>query len=367
MSPTSRLRVLLNVQAAAGQKSGLGSYVEGLRAGFAELADAPEVVLASRPQPRDLSTPQRFLWDQIGFLGKIRQNLGRFDLIHQPAFSAPILTRLLTKAPIVVTIHDVIPMLTPENHSLPSRLFFNKWMPFSYRFAQAFLTVSECSKRDIIEHLHIPAEKIHVTPLAPATMFKPKTGKRISELRTKFGIGDAPYFLHIATLEPRKNLPFLIEAFAGLADKTSKLVISGKKGWAMEPIAAAVVAHNLQDRVIFTGYLDADDLPYLMSGAVAFVFPSLYEGFGLPPLEAMACGTPVIASNRSSLPEVVGEAGILIDPTTAKAWQDAMQTLLTQPAERERLAKAALVQAAQFSWRRTAEQTMQVYKSVARR
>jgi glycosyltransferase involved in cell wall biosynthesis len=357
--------VALNTQTAAGQKSGFGWYASKLIEEMPHVApDITYACITPGSTANHLSTPKRFLWDQIGF-PRAANALKNIDLVHQPSFSAT----FIAGKPLIVSAHDIIPMLFPENFSLPSRMFFGRFMPFTYRAAAHILTISEHSKRDLIEHVHIAPEKITVTPLAASEAYHPLRGDETEKLRAarnEYGISEK-YFIHVGTLEPRKNLLFLVHAFAE-AKKTGKipehLVIVGKKGWGYESLYAAVTELGIADSVIFTGYVSDENVPLLMAGATSLVFPSLYEGFGLPPLEGMRCGTPAISSNTSSMPEVVGDTGILLSPTDQQAWATAMVTMSTDSKMRASLGTKAHLRAVEFTWEKTARQTAAVYEIV---
>jgi len=359
------MKVAINTQTAIGNKSGFGSYVSNLIRYVPQVSDVEYVSIENLEYKKDLNTPQRLFWDQIGFLQKMSQHKG-IDLIHQPSFSAPIFTTKKT----VVTIHDIIPVIFPENLAPASRFFFSKVMPFSYRFADHYLTDSQHSKNDIMERLHIPDEKITVTHLAASEEYRVLNSKadkeKIEGIKKKYNIPE-DYFLHIGTIEPRKNISMLVEAFYEGVVKNKLpycLVIVGKKGWWYENLFARVQELGLEKKVIFTGYTDLEEMPYLCSGATAFTFPSLYEGFGLPPLEAMQCGAPVICSNASSLPEVVGEAGILLSPTDQAAWSKALHDVATDEKQRQKMSLASVEQAKKFSWQKCSELTVKVYEDV---
>jgi glycosyltransferase involved in cell wall biosynthesis len=358
------MRIAIDTQTALGQKSGFGSYVSNLLDALRQQPDAPDLLAIAPDSHRDLSTPQRWWWNQVGFPARIPTGV---DLIHQPSFSVPVIARSLKRVPVVVTIHDIIPYLFPENLAWPSRWFFNRWMPFSYRFADAYIVISEHTKRDLLEHYRLPPEKIRVIPLAAAPHFRvlqsEEAKRRIREVREKYRL-PTPYFLHVATLEPRKNLPFLVRSFAELLKSSPSecaLVITGKKGWMYDTLYREIRNHGLEERVILTGYVPDEEIPYLYNGAIAFLFPSLYEGFGLPPLEALSCGLPVISSNTSSLPEVIGEAGILVSPTDTAGWVSAMRHILEDAELRRHYRKRGLEQAARFQWSHTAAATLTVY------
>jgi glycosyltransferase involved in cell wall biosynthesis len=205
-----------------------------------------------------------------------------------------------------------------------------------------------------------------VIPEAAGEEFKPTNDRaKIDKILDKYYI-DRQYILHIGTLNPRKNLDFLIKVFNRVHQVVPdvKLVITGKKGWHYQSLFELVEKLGLQKDVIFTGYILDEEAPYLYNGASVYAFPSIYEGFGLPPLEAMSCGTPVVASNTSSIPEVVGDAGVLLSPHDSNGWTKALVEILKNPTKREKLGQMALVRAKQFSWKKTAEKTAQVYEEV---
>jgi len=211
----------------------------------------------------------------------------------------------------------------------------------------------------------VPAECIVVTPLAADERFRPQSSERVEAVREKYGI-DKPYILFAGTIEPRKNLVTLLRAFAPLTkDFPHLLVLAGARGWFSEPVFAEVERLGLKERVAFTEYVPEEDLPALMSGADVFVYPSLGEGFGLPPLEAMACGTPVICSNAPALPEVVGEDAITVLPTEVEAWTEAMRQVLSDADMRAKLREKGLKRAQKFSWERTAQLTLKAFEEAA--
>jgi glycosyltransferase involved in cell wall biosynthesis len=279
------MRVAIDVQTTLGQKSGFGHLVTQLVNHIEHLPDAPEFIKLAPDQTRDLSTPQRFAWDQFGlFTGALR---GKADLLYQPCFSLPLLASILTpRMPLVCNINDIIPVLFPQNLPTASRAFFSRWMPLTWKTADQIICISESAKNDAVEHLQIDPAKITVVLLAASPQFKPQPTAAVETVRKKYGITQ-PYLLHVATLEPRKNIPFLVQAFGELTSKddvSAQLVITGKKGWGYERMLELIAQYHLEDRVILTGYVPDDELPALFSGATAFCFPSLYEGFGLPPL-----------------------------------------------------------------------------------
>lgn len=357
------MRIGLDVQTTLGRKTGFGFYVSNLVKTLERIDKKNEYSFLQPEINGDLSTPKRWVWDQITFPKLAKQ--AKVDILHQPCFSVPIFYR----GKVVVTIHDLISVFFGYNIPFWSRQFFAKWMPFTYRFADHFIAVSEHTKKDAIKVLGIPAEKITVIREAADERYQVITDqKALQAVREKYKLGTAPFILHVGTLEPRKNLPFLVRAFA-LAKKNhhieAKLVITGKKGWYYEGLFQLVDELKLHEDVLFTGYVEDEDIPALYNAAKIFAFPSLYEGFGLPPLEAMASGTPVISSNTSSMPEVIGDAGILLPPENEVTWAAALVDLLTDEKKWQTCREKGLVQAKKFSWERCAQETIAVYEKVA--
>lgn len=354
------MKIGIDTQTTLGQKTGFGFYVDNLIKNLERIDRKNKYYFFKPNKESDLSTPQRFIWDQFKIPQKAREK--KVDILHQTCFSAPVLYR----GKIVVTVNDLIARLFGKDIPFYSRMFFGTWMPFSYRFADKIIAISHHTKKDIVKLLKVNPDKITVIPLAASSKFKPiKHRAKIEMVKRKYHTGEK-YLLHIGTLNPRKNLEFLIKVFNNVLVRCPNyhLVITGKKGWYYEGLFKLVKELGLTGKVIFTGYVQDEDAPYLYNGADIFVFPSLYEGFGLPPLEAMACGIPVISSNTSSLPEVIGKAGILLPPDNNKLWTEAIAKVLTNKKIYQDMVKSSLLQAKKFSWRVAAEKTLQVYEEL---
>lgn len=353
--------IAIDIQSTFAQKTGIGVYTNSLIHELAEIA--PEfhyALIRPRKVTSDFSVPERWWWDQVGFPRAARS--ANAQLLHQPGFSAP----LLTRGKVVVTVHDSIARLFGSDIPYWSRHYFARWMPLTYQRADHILADSEHTKKDLMREVGIPAEKITVVYLAAGGEYgKAIEPNKLRAIRHKYHI-PGPYLIHLGTLNPRKNLEFLVRVFAVIAKDFPdlSLVISGKRGWYYDRLFALVGELGLEKRVIFTGYVSDEDKPLLLAGAELCPFPSLYEGFGLPPLEAMASGVPVISSNSSSLPEVIGEAGILLDPKDEAAWVMALRELLTRPVACRKLIEKGLRQAKKFSWSKTARETANVYHRV---
>ena len=355
------MHIGIDVQTTLGEKTGFGFYVSNLTKKLKQFDRHNKYSLFKPDTAEDFSTPQRFIWDQIKFPSLAAKN--KVNILHQPCFSAPVFHDGMK---VVVTIHDLIAIRFGQDIPFFSRQFFGRWMPFCYRYADEIIAISEHTKKDIIKLLHLPEEKITVIPLAADKIFTPdKNKERIEKIKKKYHIKQK-YLLHIGTINPRKNLEFLIDIFAVLVkeEKNMQLVITGKKGWYYEGLFSKVEKLGLENNVIFTGYIADEDKPVLYNGASIFLFPSIYEGFGLPPLEAMACGTPVICSNTSSIPEVVGDGGILLSPTDKLGWVRNVKYLLNNKKIMQRYAKKAIDQAQLFSWDRCANETIKIYEKL---
>ncbi|MGE5508139.1 MAG: glycosyltransferase family 4 protein [Chitinophagales bacterium] len=263
---------------------------------------------------------------------------------------------------LAVTVHDLIPYVLPQTCSPTFLSRALEDVPQAVAEADIIITVSTHSKRDLQEVLGVPEGRIAVIPEAPDEAFQPldQDACRL-KIRRKYGLA-GPFILNVGGFSRRKNLPRLVEAFADLARRTGlphSLVLVGRPGGGCYAQCQALAARlGLAERVKFPGFVAEGDLPALYNAAELFVFPSLYEGFGLPPLEAMACGIPVVASRASSLPEVVGDAAALVDPLDPAALSQTMETILSRPAERDRLRSAGLRRAAAFSWNRAATLTL---------
>jgi glycosyltransferase involved in cell wall biosynthesis len=292
---------------------------------------------------------------------KVDRWVGKVDLYHSTAFYL----NPITNGKSVLTIFDVNFLAMRKFTLWSGRWHFAPKMKDYTKRCHHIITVSESSKREIIKYLNVPEEKISVIYGGYSDIFKPKTDDRLSgEVKRKYNI-TGNYLLYVGTLEPRKNLKGLIQAYTQCqAKKDFLLVLAGGKGWKYEHIFRLVDKLQLQDQVIFTGYVEEADLPGLYQGASLFVYPSFYEGFGLPPLEAMACGLPVIVSNTTSLPEVVGDAGVYVDPNDVEQIAFSIDTVLSDSELRRNLTQRGSERARLFSWEKTAKATLQLYEQV---
>jgi len=363
------MRVGINALFLGLPGTGSGQYTRHLLQALARV-DSTNEYLPFSPGPAppisNLQSPisnRAKLWfEQVSFPRACR----RLDLAHVPYFASP----LFPTVPTVVTVHDLIPLILPAYRGSLLVRSYTRLVAAAARKAEAVITVSQASQRDIVRHLHIPPERVHVTYEAAGETFQPVENEaQLAAVRQKYALPKR-YLLYLGGFDQRKNLPTLLKGFALLVNKRqAQLVIAGKLPGRASPMfpdpRRLIEELGVEESVIFTGWVSEEDKPALLSEAVAFLFPSLYEGFGLPALEAMACCIPVVASNRSSLPEVVGEGGILVEPTDAESLAEAMEALLVDDALRAELRQRALVQAAKFSWEKTALETLAVYRRVA--
>lgn len=278
------------------------------------------------------------------------------DLLFVPAHVLPLVRPRRT----VVTIHDLGYLYFPQAHPPLRRLELHLSTLWNARVADRVIAVSRATKDDLVRRYRIPAERIRVVYHGVEERFRPTPDPAVP---ARYGL-PARYFLYLGAIHPRKNLERLLEAYAGLPKEAPPLVLAGLRGWYFERIFSAIAALGLGKRVLLPGYIADEDVPAVLSAALALVYPSLYEGFGLPALEAMACATPVIASATSSLPEVVGEAGLLVDPLSVEELRTAMARLLADDGLREELGRRGRERARSFTWERCAQETLEVLEEV---
>ena len=375
------MKIGIDYTAAIHQSAGIGRYTREMVKAVAQaansdfepqyrlfVADAGKMLANSLPGPNFAWSPTRIterwlarLWYRLRLPLPIQYWTGPIDLYHTPDFFLPPVKR---RTHTLVTVHDLSFVREPDTTMLGMSRQLNTWVPRSVERADHVIAVSQATKQDLIDLYHTPPEKISVLYHGVTPNFNPiQNPEKLKLICQKYHLGDQPFILSVGTLQPRKNYRRLIQAFAQL-DTPASLVIAGGKGWHYQEIFAEVNQHRLQERVRFPGFIDDDDLPGLYSAAALFVYPSLYEGFGLPVLEAMACGTPVIASNTSALPEVVGKAGLLVNPLAVEAMAGAMAKVLNNADLSQKLSQAGLKQASKFSWTNMAEKLIKLYKKI---
>jgi glycosyltransferase involved in cell wall biosynthesis len=327
--------------------------------------EGPRLRLSPSPFPTT-SPVLRILWEQSMLPALALRD--RLDLLHCPLNVQPI----ATACPVVLTIHDLTFIRFPERFSPVKQRYLSVLTRYSARRARRILADSAATRDDVVAAFGIPADRIDVVYSACDPDFKPvdrADQAQVAELeafRRAYNLPDK-LILYLATLEPRKNVDRLVHAYARLVQRgfPHALVLAGGKGWGYEKIFQAIEEHGLRDRVILPGYVSRDEQPRWYNAADLFVYPSQYEGFGLPPLEAMACGLPVVTSNSSSLPEVVGSAGITVNVDDVEALADAMAAVLSDPSEAARLRDLGVQRAATFTWESAAAACVAAYRRAA--
>ncbi len=357
------MRIALDTQSTLGRKTGIGIYTAALLDALRQIAPQHEFIELNLRREVRMRLDRRLRWQQWTLPRATGR--ARSDLLHIPGFDAPV----RKKCPVVLTVHDLIGMLFPQNLPPVSRFYWSRWLPFSVHFADHIIADSEHTRQDIVRLLHIDPARITVIPLAAGPQYQPiGRADNLQDIRRKHHLPER-FILFVSTLEPRKGIDTLLDAYAALAPMAPHipLVITGQHGWYTERIDTQVKQLGLETRVVFTGYVPDEDLPAVYNCAAVLAFPSRYEGFGLTVLEAMACGTPVVCSNSSSLPEVADDAALLTPPGDPAALTQALLRVLSEDDLRQHLRVQGLRQAARFSWSNTARQTLAVYEQVLTR
>jgi glycosyltransferase involved in cell wall biosynthesis len=293
----------------------------------------------------------------------VERFLDEVDLFHSTNY----LCLSQKKGKRVVTVFDLTFSLLPQYHPRTRLIVFKNSFAHSLKIADKIIAISQHTKQDLISLMQVPAEKIEVTPLAASEMFKPIFAQGAVRTLSRYGITYRDYFLYVGNIEPRKNLIRLLKAFEIFCSShTGKtlLVLVGRPGWLNQDLYRAWENSAWKQNIRWLGYVPEADLPALYSGAIAMAYPSLYEGFGLPPLEAMACGTPVLTSNSSSLPEVTGDAAILVNPIEVEEIAGALMRIAHDSSLQEELRQKGLKRAKLFSWEETARRTLGVYETL---
>lgn len=355
--------------------TGVGHYTLELAHALARIAPADRFELVSPlPSLNSVELPSnlhitrvsvnkliRRFWWQVGLPRLIRRS--RFSVFHGTNYSVP----LRKVCPTAVTIHDLSLLLWPQTHEqhLVSRARFR--LPLMARRADAIIVPSQSVKTEVCEHLGIDDSRITVIPEAPRSSFWQVPVEETVAVRRRLNIGD-DFILFVGTIEPRKNLLTLVRAFEELVRNDvsqTQLVLVGNEGWLTGELHEFLKTAAIRERVRFTGYLADDDLRALYSSCRVFVYPSLYEGFGLPLLEAMACGAPVVTSDIPSVRETVGDVALLVAPTGVDELARSLARLLENPVEREKRSVAGKQHASKFSWEKAATATLEVYRQVS--
>ena len=352
-------------------ETGNGTYIFELVKALAELDTADEffIFVENRSELRTEAENHRLHIVELSTRSPIIRLLVtlprlaahyHLDLLHV-TYNAP----LFCPCPSIVTVHDISFEKFPQWFSPRDRVVLKTFVPRSVRRAAGIITATEFTKRELVETYQIAPNKVVVTPYAAGEQFRPVHDQALlSQVRAKYQTSNH-FILAVGNLQPRKNLVRLIEAFAQVKQTKAaphKLIIVGKNQWQSSIVFERVKQSELNNQVIFTGFVPDEDLPLLYNAADVFVYPSLYEGFGLPVIEAMACGTPVISSNVASIPEIAGAgAACLVNPYNTNELAQALVRVLSNRAFQEELREKGLERARQFSWRKTAEQTVEIY------
>jgi glycosyltransferase involved in cell wall biosynthesis len=365
---------LLAPRGARGYRSaGIHTYIEQLLRHLPEADPDLRLSVFTSRTPADLNpgldihatrlpTQQpaiRILWEQLLQPFAVRRL--KADLLHAAAFVAP----LVRPCPTVITVYDLSFALFPQFFRGFNQTYLRLGTRASVRQARRVIAISHNTRRDVARLYDFPEDRIDVAYPGVDPTLSPAALTKVDRFRNEKGL-PAKFLLYFGTLEPRKNLAMLIQAFTRMKTDCpeAQLVLAGGIGWLAEDTLSAVKSSGLADSIRLPGYVPAAEKPLWYSAATAFVYPSTYEGFGLPPLEAMACGTPVIVSKAASLPEVIGEAGLTVEPADPIGWATAMQRLWNDVALRLELRARGLAQSKKFSWRETARQTAAVYQRV---
>ena len=352
-------------------RAGIGRYIRNLVQEFPHCAAADmELILfqsrrergaliqAPAIRRRTVLTPAHHRWERWLLAAEV--GLSNVDVLHSPDHVAPHRRGWQS----VVSILDLTFLAHPETHS-PESLRYYAQVFRTLRRAAKVITISDFTRHEVLNRISIAPERVATVPLAADPAYYPRPQTACEDLRTRLEIPD-PYFLVVGTIEARKNLERLIAAYALLPRPGRPyLVLAGGRGYQYDRVLEAVHAYHVQDQVRMLGYVEEADLPLLYSGALSLLFPSRYEGFGLPILEAMACGCPVLTSHCGSMAEVAGDAAVLVDPIETESITDGMTMLMQKPTLRDDLVNRGFARARQFSWHAAAEQTLAVYRQAA--
>ena len=371
MTATSKSRyrvglsaLLLSPQGGTYRQAGIHSYIQGVLSnlpaehpavGYTALVAAGAADFGAALRRRNVSSATRrplvrILWEQ--FVQPLVCNYERFDLLHAMAFVAPLLAAL----PTVVTIYDLTFQKLPQNFRAANRAYLGLFARLSCRRAARVIAISHSTKRDVVQAYGIADNRVDVIYPGLRAGMQRVEPRAVADFREQRGL-PARFILYLGTIEPRKNLSVLVAAYKKAQPKDVKLVCAGGEGWMYSDVFRAVAELQLSRDVLFPGFVPEAELPLWYSAAEAFVYPSAYEGFGLPVLEALACGTPVITTTAGSLVEVAGRAALLCPPDDAPALADAIVRVISDAALREQLAAAGPLQAQRFCWPEAGKRT----------
>ncbi len=378
------MRVAFNATPLLSPLTGIGNYIVELSAALVAMGGIDPFSFYryrwrnERPQPPPDTFPLtsamvqqvkpwlpfrgvlRVAAQQMGFSRGLREQ--RIDLYHEQNY-----VPLRYDVPVVITIHDLSWVHYPETHPVDRVRWLTRGLPRAVERAGAILVDSEFVRGEVIATFGVAPERVHTAHLGVSPVYRPRSGAELAEALEPFGVTSGGYILTVGTIEPRKNVLHVLEAYAQLPAAMRErypLVVAGAKGWRAGDIVSRLRRLADQEQIRFLGHVPEASLPALYAGAALFVFPSVYEGFGLPPLEAMASGVPVLASNRASVPEVVGDAGESLEPDQPERTAEKMLAILDDAELRARMAQRGIARAAGFSWQACAYVTRRVYDAV---
>jgi glycosyltransferase involved in cell wall biosynthesis len=355
-------RIGIDIQSTAFESTGIGYYTQNLIKEYEKVNDIDFFYYKKSKKSR-LNTIDRLWWENFSLTSRAKKD--RVDILHVPGFAGPYFKGNFKK---VTTVHDLIGLIYPKNLACISRFYWQKWLPACIKNSDFIIADSENTKKDIISFLGFNEKLIEVVSLASDERFSYREDKPACRQKLKESCGiSSDFFLSVSTIEPRKNFITLIKAFNACPKSIKeryKVVIVGKKAWGLEELKNTINELGLSEKIILLDYIDIEILILLYNCATAFVFPSMYEGFGLPVLEALSCGLSVIASNTSSIPEITKDAALLCDPCDIDSFRKCMIDVAESEQLRTDLSHKGLQRAKDFSWKKTAEKTLDIYKRV---
>jgi glycosyltransferase involved in cell wall biosynthesis len=371
--------IYVDVSAAINSRAGLGRYTRSLTDALIHELDAPPTLFYNRTAQATLPVewtpiPRRSVrlgykpWRMLVWLGQVmRLSYKRLTPDARVFHATEHLLMPLGDVPTVLTVHDLIFKLFPQHHKRLNYWFLNAAMPVFVKRAGAIIAISQATKNDLIRYYGTPDNKITVVHEAAAPHFRVPSNSEVARVRAKYNLPER-FMLSVGTIEPRKNLSRLAESLAQLRtyDRRLKLVVGGAKGWLYEELFDRIKELDLEDAVLMLGYVPDADLPGLFRAATVYVMASIYEGAGLPVVEAMACGCPVVSSRESSLPELGADVPHYFNPYDVNHMTDVIGDVLADDQLRTQMAEAGPDRAARFSWERAARETIAVYRRVMR-
>lgn len=372
LSLKRNMRIGIDATALPSRLFGAGNYIVNLIEALLRVDPVNEYVVFTKPTHASffeagkgcqvISVPlvsrvQRIAWEQVALPSLLRRY--KLNVLHSPHYTVPFAPGFTS----VATFHDMTFFLYPEVHLFYKRLFFRTMIRLAIWRTNAVIAISQSTRDDLTRLLNPPLNKIYTIPYGIAGFFHPEADSHVLAKRREYNLPEK-FILYVGNLEPRKNLATLVHCFSNLVQRglPHYLVLAGSHGWMDTDILATIEQLGIKSRVCFPGYIPQHDLPAVYTAAALFIYPSFYEGFGLPLLEAMACGVPVITSNVSSMPEVVGDAGIIVDPHNVDKLTDSAFRVLTNRELHDELRNKGLERAKSFSWEQTAKETIAVYE-----